>query len=155
MYTPIQFLLPCSINPRLKISLLMSYDLSKRLVIGLASSALFDLSESDNIFRTEGAETYRQYQREKQNHPLKEGVAFPFIKKLLSINEINPNDPSIEVILLSKNNPDTGLQIMNPIYFFEQTYYPIQQYAYFPLYFLAAGVAGLAGAFGAGAPTEA
>ncbi|HHK5568501.1 TPA: 5'-nucleotidase [Neisseria lactamica] len=27
----------------------------------------------------------------------------------------NPNDPSIEVILLSKNNPDTGLQIMNPI----------------------------------------
>ncbi len=115
MYTPIQFLLPCSINPRLKISLLMSYDLSKRLVIGLASSALFDLSESDNIFRTEGAETYRQYQREKQNYPLKEGVAFPFIKKLLSINEINPNDPSIEVILLSKNNPDTGLQIMNPI----------------------------------------
>ncbi|WP_369415232.1 MULTISPECIES: 5'-nucleotidase [Neisseria] len=49
----------------------MSYDLSKRLVIGLASSALFDLSESDNIFRTEGAETYRQYQREKQNHPPK------------------------------------------------------------------------------------
>ncbi|WP_369414981.1 5'-nucleotidase [Neisseria viridiae] len=34
------------------------------------------------MFRTERAETYRQYQREKQNHPLKEGVAFPFIKKL-------------------------------------------------------------------------
>lgn len=95
--------------------LIMSYDLSKRLVIGLASSALFDLSESDNIFRTEGAETYRQYQREKQNHPLKEGVAFPFIKKLLSINEINPNDPPIEVILLSRNDPDTGLRVMNSI----------------------------------------
>ena len=95
--------------------LIMSYDLSKRLVIGLASSALFDLSESDNIFRTEGAETYRQYQREKQNHPLKKGVAFPFIKKLLSINEINPNDPPIEVILLSRNDPDTGLRVMNSI----------------------------------------
>lgn len=54
-----------------KDTLIISYDLSKRLVIGLASSALFDLSESDNIFRMEREETYRQYQREKQNHPLK------------------------------------------------------------------------------------
>ncbi len=30
----------------------MAYDLTKRLVIGLSSSALFDLEESDNIFRT-------------------------------------------------------------------------------------------------------
>ena len=51
--------------------LIMSYDLSKRLVIGLASSALFDLSESYNIFRTEGAETYSKYHSEKKNHPLK------------------------------------------------------------------------------------
>ncbi len=60
--------------------LIMSYDLSKRLVIGLASSALFDLSESDNIFRMEGAETYRQYQREKQNHPLKKALSFHLLK---------------------------------------------------------------------------
>ncbi|WP_301817927.1 5'-nucleotidase [Neisseria maigaei] len=86
--------------------LIMSYDLPKRLVIGLASSALFDLSESDNIFRIEGAETYRQYQREKQNHPLKKALSF-HLSKTLSINEINPNDPPIGFILLSGNNPDT------------------------------------------------
>lgn len=93
----------------------MPYDLSKRLVIGLASSALFDLSESDSVFRTQGEEVYRKYQRDKQNHPLEKGVAFPFIKKLLSINEINPKDPPIEVILLSRNDPDTGLRVMNSI----------------------------------------
>lgn len=60
--------------------LIMPYDLSKRLVIGLASSVLFDLSESDNIFRMEGAETYRQYQREKQNHPLKKALSFHLLK---------------------------------------------------------------------------
>ena len=93
----------------------MAYDLSKRLVIGLASSALFDLKESDEIFRSQGESAYRIYQREKQYHPLEKGVAFPFIKKLLAINEINPTDPPIEVILLSRNDPDTGLRVMNSI----------------------------------------
>lgn len=36
----------------------MAYDLSKRLVIGLASSALFDLKESDEIFRSQGESAY-------------------------------------------------------------------------------------------------
>ncbi|HEZ0724159.1 TPA: 5'-nucleotidase [Neisseria meningitidis] len=45
----------------------------------------------------------------------KKGVVFPFIKKLLSINEINPNDPTIGFILLSRNDPDTGLRVMNSI----------------------------------------
>ncbi|WP_426749062.1 5'-nucleotidase, partial [Pseudomonas aeruginosa] len=31
----------------------MPYDLEKRLVIGLASSALFNLEESDSVFRSE------------------------------------------------------------------------------------------------------
>lgn len=93
----------------------MAYDLSERLVIGLASSALFDLTESDNIFRTQGEIIYRQYQRENEHIPLKQGVAFPFIKKLLSINVIDRNNPPIEVLLLSRNDPDTGLRVMNSI----------------------------------------
>ncbi|HEZ1003315.1 TPA: 5'-nucleotidase [Neisseria meningitidis] len=40
----------------------------------------------------------------------KKGVVFPFIKKLLSINEINPNDPTIGFILLSRNNLDTDYE---------------------------------------------
>ncbi|EOW9303012.1 5'-nucleotidase, partial [Vibrio cholerae] len=91
------------------------YDLSKRLVVGLSSSALFDLQESDEIFRNEGEEAYRQYQREKQDSPLRKGVAFPFVRRLLKLNELRPQDPPVEVILLSRNDPDTGLRVMNSI----------------------------------------
>ncbi|EGQ9647914.1 5'-nucleotidase, partial [Vibrio cholerae] len=93
----------------------MPYDLSKRLVVGLSSSALFDLQESDEIFRNEGEEAYRQYQREKQDSPLRKGVAFPFVRRLLKLNELRPQDPPVEVILLSRNDPDTGLRVMNSI----------------------------------------
>lgn len=91
------------------------YDLSKRLVVGLSSSALFNLKESDEIFRTSGEEVYHQYQRENQDKPLSKGVAFPFVRRLLKLNELRPQDPPVEVILLSRNDPDTGLRVMNSI----------------------------------------
>nr|WP_270815874.1 5'-nucleotidase [Aeromonas sp. QDB23] len=93
----------------------MAYDLTKRLVVGLSSSALFDLEESDNIFRTEGEESYREYQRKMQDEPLSRGVAFPFIRRLLKLNTLFPQDPLVEVILLSRNDSDTGLRVMNSI----------------------------------------
>lgn len=93
----------------------MPYDLEKRLVIGLASSALFNLEESDKIFRTQGEDAYRKYQRENQNTPLAHGAAFSFIRRLLSLNKLAPHDPPVEVILLSRNDPDTGLRVMNSI----------------------------------------
>ena len=97
----------------------MPYDLTNRLVIGLASSALFDLEESDQIFRSKGEDIYREYQRKNQDNPLEKGIAFPFIQKLLSINQISPDDPPIEVILLSRNDPDTGLRVMNSIEYYK------------------------------------
>ncbi|GDX07565.1 hypothetical protein BSPA111_37850 [Buttiauxella sp. A111] len=51
----------------------MPYDLSSRLVMGLASSALFDLEESDEIFRKKGEEEYRKFQRENQDVLLSKG----------------------------------------------------------------------------------
>ncbi|WP_333955341.1 5'-nucleotidase, partial [Pseudomonas aeruginosa] len=91
----------------------MPYDLEKRLVIGLASSALFNLEESDSVFRSEGEDAYRKYQRENQNKPLPHGVAFSFIRRLLSLNKLSPKDPPVEVILLSRNDPDTGLRVID------------------------------------------
>ena len=41
------------------------------------SSALFDLAESDAVFREKGEEEYRAYQREHLNDVLAPGVAFP------------------------------------------------------------------------------
>lgn len=93
----------------------MAYELKDRLVIGLASSALFNLDESDKVFHKLGEDAYRQYQRKHQDDILDKGVAYPFIKRLLSLNEIDPDNPLVEVVLLSKNDPDTGLRVMNSI----------------------------------------
>ena len=40
----------------------MPYPIEQKLVIAVASSALFDLKESDRVFRQEGEQAYRQYQ---------------------------------------------------------------------------------------------
>ncbi|HEX6340350.1 5'-nucleotidase [Umezawaea sp.] len=94
----------------------MAYELEKRLVIGIASSALFDLTKSDRVFRRKGVAVYRTYQEQRLNVPLAPGVAFPFIKRLLSLNDLSPqDDPLVEVIVLSKNSPDTGLRVMRSI----------------------------------------
>lgn len=91
----------------------MSYELEDKLVIGIASSALFDLSESDRIFSEKGEEAYREYQQEHLEDPLEPGVAFPFIKRLLSLNDLGTErNPLVEVIVLSHNSPDTGLRVL-------------------------------------------
>ena len=43
------------------------------------------------------------------------GVAFPFIKRLLNLNLAFPDLDPVEVVLLSKNDPDTGLRVFNSI----------------------------------------
>ncbi|MEV6118241.1 5'-nucleotidase [Streptomyces sp. NPDC052109] len=93
-----------------------AYDLADRLVVGVASSALFDLRESDAVFREQGEEAYRAYQEEHVAHTLRPGVAFAFIRRLLSLNDLGePGDPLVEVIILSRNDPDTGLRVMRSI----------------------------------------
>lgn len=95
----------------------MPYDLDHRLVIGVASSAVFDLTDSDAVFRSRGEEEYRKHQEKHLNDPLPKGIAFPFIKRLLALNDLSADasNPLIEVVLLSKNDPDTGLRVMKTI----------------------------------------
>jgi 5'-nucleotidase len=95
----------------------LPYDLDTRLVIGVASSAVFDLSESDAVFRSEGEAQYRVFQEQNLNNPLRRGIAFPFIKRLLALNDLSSDslDPLVEVVLLSRNDPDTGLRVMKTI----------------------------------------
>ncbi|GAF06607.1 5'-nucleotidase [Paenibacillus pini JCM 16418] len=46
---------------------------------------------------------------------LGKGVAFPLIKRLLSINGDSPEDQPVEVVLLSRNDADTGLRVFKSI----------------------------------------
>lgn len=93
----------------------MAYPIENKLVIGVASSALFDLSESDDIYRQEGVEAYRLHQERKLDTPFAKGVAFPFIRRLLGINKTFPDQLPVEVVLLSRNSPETGLRIFRSI----------------------------------------
>lgn len=94
----------------------MAYDLENMLVVGVASSALFDLSDADTVFRDHGEAQYREYQEAHIADALEPGVAFPFIKRLLSLNDLSPDSkPLVEVIVLSRNDPETGLRVMRSV----------------------------------------
>ncbi len=93
----------------------MAYPIEEKLVIALASSALFDLTESDRVFRERGLDQYRRYQRENENSPLNPGVAFPLVRRILTLNRPDHDDCPVEVVLLSRNDPDTGLRVFKSI----------------------------------------
>jgi 5'-nucleotidase len=84
-----------------------------RLVIAISSRALFDLSESHQVFETEGVEAYCRYQVDRENQALEPGVAFSLVKKLLDLNLLLGDLGLAEVILLSRNSSDTGLRVLN------------------------------------------
>ncbi len=93
----------------------MNYPIDKKLVIAVSSSALFDLSESHKVFKEEGEEAYQKFQEKHLDTKLKKGVAFPFIRRFLSINEHFPNELPVEVVLLSKNSAATGQRVFRSI----------------------------------------
>lgn len=103
------------------------------LVIAISSRALFDLGESHAVYTERGTPAYRQYQIDHENEVLDPGVAFNMVKKFLLLNQSRPEiavmtDPSdaantadavsqqhVEIVLVSRNDADTGLRIFNSI----------------------------------------
>ncbi|MDN4039124.1 5'-nucleotidase [Massilia sp. YIM B02443] len=93
----------------------MPFPIEQKLVIGVASSALFDLSESHQVYLEQGPEAYRSYQEQQRDVVLERGVAFTFIRRFLSINKCFPQQTPVEVVLFSRNSPETGLRVMHSI----------------------------------------
>ena len=93
----------------------MGYDLEGKLVIGVSSRALFDLSYENEIFETEGVEAYRAYQREHENDCLKPGPGFALVQALLNLNHPDKEDKRVEVIVMSRNSADTSLRVFHSI----------------------------------------
>lgn len=97
----------------------MAYPIERKLVISIASSALFDLTESHQIYLTKGVEEYRLHQERNLDIPFPRGVAFPFIRRFLGINKAFPKQLPVEVVLLSRNSPETGLRVFRSIRHYE------------------------------------
>jgi 5'-nucleotidase len=48
----------------------MPFPIEEKLVVAVASSALFDLTESHAVFEEQGEEAYREHQRQKEGEIL-------------------------------------------------------------------------------------
>lgn len=91
----------------------MPYSVEGKIVIAISSSALFDMEECDALFHREGLIAYKEHQKKNIDVPFEKGVAFPFISRLLRINNDFPGSRPVEVIMLSKNSPESGLRAFN------------------------------------------
>lgn len=87
----------------------------ERFVVAISSRALFDLDAAHQVFEREGQDAYTRYQIEHENVILAPGIAFPLVRKLLALNQLQADTPQVEVILLSRNSGNSGLRIFNSI----------------------------------------
>ncbi len=87
----------------------MPYSVEGKLVVAISSRALFDFEEENRVFERDGEAAYIALQLARLEAPAREGVAFPLVKKLLAFN--TPNAQRVEVVVLSKNDPVSGLRV--------------------------------------------
>lgn len=93
----------------------MAHALDRKMVIGVSSRALFDLTAENEIFEKQGLEAYCSYQVEHEQEILKPGPGFGLIRSLLRLNEYSGEKDLVEVIIMSRNSPDTSLRVFNAI----------------------------------------
>ena len=101
----------------------MAGRLNAKMVIGVSSRALFDLTVENEIFESRGVEAYCEYQVAHEQEILKPGPGFKLIQSLLRLNDYGTDKSGskrehqklVEVIVMSRNSPDTSLRVFNAI----------------------------------------
>ena len=93
----------------------MAFDLTEPLVIGISSRALFDLEQENRIFEEKGLSAYSDWQIKHEHDCLGKGTAFNLVQAFLNINNLVNDRRLTEVIIMSRNSPDTSLRIFNSI----------------------------------------
>jgi len=112
-------------------------DLSDTLVVGISATALFDLTQVDAVFQAKSAQDrqsavteYRAYMLAHENELLADGTGMPLIRALLSLNRFQSEaerSPLVEVVVMSRNSPETGVRVFNNI---RQRPLPITRHAF-------------------------
>lgn len=109
----------------------MAIDLSNTLIVAISATALFDLTESESyreqLLRenpTEAKALFQSYMQRHENDPLETGAGFPLIQAILNLNQYADNNsedsyqistPLVEVVIVSKSSPETGIRVLNAI----------------------------------------
>lgn len=88
------------------------------LTVGVSSRALFAIEDGDKIYQEQGQDAFDQYMIDSRDRPLKPGVAFQLVRKLLALNtQLPPAFPDrVRVVVLSRNSPAAGERIANSIH---------------------------------------
>lgn len=92
----------------------MAIDFSEILVIGVSTRALFNLETENQVFDVQGIEAFREYQLQYEDEILERGTAFYLVQSLLELNKI-ANKQIVEVVVMSRNSPETGMRVLNSI----------------------------------------
>ena len=106
----------------------MTIDLSSTLIVAISATALFDLTESENYLLellksrpNQAIKYFRDYMAKREDQPLNIGAGYSLIKALLNLNYYYKDhvskvgSPLVEVVIVSKSSPDTGIQVLNAI----------------------------------------
>ncbi|MGC9162073.1 MAG: 5'-nucleotidase [Thiomonas sp.] len=91
----------------------MPADLNDRLIVAISSRALFDFEEENRVFEQTDDAAYMRLQLDRLEQPAAPGVAFQLVRKLLAFNTSDTQRDRVEVVLLSRNDPVSGLRVFN------------------------------------------
>ncbi|MDX2252147.1 MAG: 5'-nucleotidase, partial [Nitrospira sp.] len=82
------------------------------------------MTESDSAFRAKfksdrqtAVAEYRSYALTHENDPLADGTGMPLVRALLALNQYRKDGdpPLVEVVVMSRNSPETGVRVFNNI----------------------------------------
>ena len=95
----------------------MAATLDGKLVVAISSRALFDFEEENRVFEQGDDHAYMALQRSRIDTPATPGVAFSLVRKLLAFNDQSGDESAdaarrVEVVILSRNDPVSGLRVM-------------------------------------------
>jgi len=103
----------------------MPISLEDTLVVAVTSTALFNLSEPDGVYREardnlgddEAIRQYRKFMFKTENDELRAGTGLPVVEALLKLNSHSEDasSPLVQVVVMSRNSPETGMRILNNI----------------------------------------
>ena len=89
----------------------MPSTLEGRFVVAISSRALFDFEAENQLFEAGDDRAYMQLQLQRLEQPARPGVAFSLVHKLLAFNRGAPQTPRVEVVILSRNDPVSGMRV--------------------------------------------
>jgi 5'-nucleotidase len=89
----------------------MPATLNGQLVVAISSRALFDFEEENRVFEAGDDRAYMQLQLQRIDQPARPGVAFSLVNKLLAFNQGPDRQPRVEVVILSRNDPVSGMRV--------------------------------------------